>query len=177
MKWNPIISLYSPVPRQREQYARPLPPQALHQLGHSPFGSISKCNMFVLPLPWQQWQSTLPLPSHTTQGGSGFFLTFLRTFDSVLTTQDDFLIDRWGNELWDRYCGKPSKLDASFRTIVDKVIVITKPINPSKTQVSVLSTQIKSETNKGYLLTLDFQQTFHEHELEGTITYSLHPLL
>lgn len=48
-KWNPIISLYSPVPRQREQYIKPLPPQFLHHFGHSPLGSIARCMKFVRP--------------------------------------------------------------------------------------------------------------------------------
>ena len=172
IKWKPKTPLYSPVPRQREQYVRPLPPQVLHQFGHSPFGSISKCTMFVLPRPWQQWQSTLPLPSHTTQGGSGFFFTFLRTFDSVLTTQDRFLIERWGNVLRGWYGGKPLKPVASFRTVVDKLRVTTKPIYASRTQCKCLH-KMESETNKGYLLTSDFQQTFDEHRLEGTVTIFL----
>jgi len=32
---------------------------------------------------------------------------------------------------------------------------------------------MESETNKGYLLTSDFQQTFDEHRLEGTVTIFL----
>lgn len=79
MKWNPIIYLYSPVPRHRSQYPSPLPPQFLHlpnlcsnktvcntyhgwiglwywsgfkdyHFGHSPLGSIPSSTWFVLPV-------------------------------------------------------------------------------------------------------------------------------